>query len=268
VAQAALFSESEPFSLAITGRGGDDPAAFLENLALDLKAIVTLRNQYGPRVQAEVFEVRLPVALFEPLDIPALQTLLNRAHELLAEVGDLRPYYEMPLGPAAPGWEEGVSAATHVIALHNRSADSGEVLPAGFKLRCGGLTAETFPSPAQVALALVESRNEALLLKCTAGLHHPLRHDSPEVGTKMHGFVNLFGAGILAAVHVLDQGAIQTILEEEDPAAFTFAEDVFAWRDLAASTADIEALRRTWLVGYGSCSFDEPREELHALGWL
>src|SRR5690606_34292151 len=124
-AYAALFSESEPFPLALTGWTGAAATIFLEHLALDLKPIVTLRNQYGRRVQAEVFEVRLPVALFDPLDIPALQTLLNRAHELLAEVGDLRPYYEMPLGPTAPGWEEGVSAATHVIALHNRSADSG-----------------------------------------------------------------------------------------------------------------------------------------------
>lgn len=268
VAQAELFSESNPFSLAITGRGGDDPATFLQNLALDLQAITALRAKYGPRVEAGVYEVRLPQRLFDPIDAPALQALLNDVDQLLAEVGELRPYYEMPLSPTHAGWEDGVRTTTQVIALHNRSIDTSEVLPAGFKLRCGGVTTDAFPSPAQLALALVESRNEALLLKCTAGLHHPVRHDSQEVGTKMHGFLNLFGAGILAAVHVLDQGAIQTILEDEDPAAFTFAEDVFAWRDLAASTADIEALRRTWLVGYGSCSFDEPRQDLHALGWL
>ena len=69
---------------------------------------------------------------------------------------------------------------------------------AGAKLRCGGVTADTFPAPEQVARFIVAARDAGVPAKFTAGLHHPVRHFSDDVRTEMHGFLNLYVGGMLA----------------------------------------------------------------------
>ena len=68
-------------------------------------------------------------------------------------------------------------------------------------------------------------------MKATAGLHHPIRRHDESVQTKMHGFLNVFGAGVLALSHGLDQDQIQAIIEDEDPANFIFNEADFSWKN-------------------------------------
>src|SRR5205814_236664 len=71
----------------------------------------------------------------------------------------------------------------------------------GFKLRCGGPTAASFPSPEQVANVLVACRDAGIPLKATAGLHHPFRHYDESLKTEVHGFLNLFVASVLTLTH-------------------------------------------------------------------
>ena len=56
-------------------------------------------------------------------------------------------------------------------------------------------------------------------------------------------------------------------LLDEDPAHFGFTSDAFTWSTYEASS---EAVRRTRTLArsFGSCSFDEPREDLQAMGLL
>ncbi len=81
----------------------------------------------------------------------------------------------------------------------------------------------------------------------------------------MHGFLNVLGAGVLAAEHGWDEGQTAEMLAEEDPAAFVFDDETFHWRDWAITTPQIRA-RRPFVTSLGSCSFDEPRADLRALG--
>ena len=74
----------------------------------------------------------------------------------------------------------------------------------GVKLRTGGIKAEMFPSPEQVAFVIAACRGRNLPLKFTAGLHHPVRMYRDEVETKMYGFLNIFLAGMLALFQNLD----------------------------------------------------------------
>ena len=136
-----------------------------------------------------------------------------------------------------------------------------------FKLRCGGLEASAFPSPEQVAFVIVACRDAGVPLKFTAGLHHPLRHFNAEAQTKMHGFINLFVAGVLAHARKLSEQQIQTIIEEEDAADFRFDDRGLRWKDWSADLEEIGAAR-TRVLSFGSCSFDEPRDDLRKLGWL
>src|SRR5258708_32412167 len=84
----------------------------------------------------------------------------------------------------------------------------------------------------------------------------------------MHGCFNVFGAGMLDHVHHLTRPEIQTIVEEEKATAFKFAGDAFAWQNLKATADEIAGLRQNVLISFGSCSFDEPRDDLRTLGLL
>ncbi|MCB8953549.1 MAG: hypothetical protein H6650_16200 [Ardenticatenales bacterium] len=242
--QIAPFDADHPLALSLLGSGGDD---FLAGVRADLDALAALRRQYGARVTGDAYEVRLPAAA----DLSGLLTAVGAP---LQEAG-LRPFYEIPFDAT---WESRLRPTAWRIATHNNHFRA----QAGFKLRCGGVTADAFPAVTQVAAAIVACRDAGIPLKATAGLHHPFRHFSADVNTHMHGFVNLFGAAILAHVYHLRADEIAPILADENPANFTFTDAHFAWGDLSASVLEIDALRAATLISYGSCSFDEPRQDL------
>jgi hypothetical protein len=137
----------------------------------------------------------------------------------------------------------------------------------GYKLRTGGVTADAFPTPVRIAEALLAATKHHVPIKFTAGLHHPLRLFRDEVGTKMHGFLNVLGAAVLASEHHWDEGEIVQMLEDERAASFSFEDTVFAWREWEMTAERINA-RRKYVTSFGSCSFDEPREDLRALDLL
>ena len=66
----------------------------------------------------------------------------------------------------------------------------------------------------------------------------------------------------------LDEVTLRAVIADEDPSHFRFTDDRLSWKDAAASTAEIAAARRDFVTSFGSCSFDEPRDDLRALGWL
>jgi hypothetical protein len=177
---------------------------------------------------------------------------------LLKEAGSI-------LGSLPAFWEAPAERAERTIALlteHNSNADHPTF---GYKMRTGGVTADAFPTSAQIAPALVTPATQQVPIKFTAGLHHPLRQDRAEVQTKMHGFLNVLGAAVLAAEHRWDAAQTAAMLEDEDVSSFKFDDEFFAWRDWKI---DLRRLgdRRRFATTFGSCSFDEPREDLRALG--
>jgi hypothetical protein len=134
-------------------------------------------------------------------------------------------------------------------------------------MRTGGVTADAFPEADDIARALVTAAVHRTPIKFTAGLHHPVRQYREEVQTKMHGFLNVLGAAILAGEHKWDADQTTEMLEDEEISSFQFTDQYFAWRGWKI---DLERLgrRRTLVTTFGSCSFDEPRDDLRALGLL
>jgi hypothetical protein len=239
------FTEANPLHLSLLS--GD--------MAGELPLWQSFCERYNGRITTTLLETRLP------LTDRITPTLKNNA-QLLANAGfTMRIFYELPFNA---DWDTRLSEVIQAIADYNR--DTGD--NAGFKLRCGGVEPHMFPTPAQIARAIRLCQDADVTMKCTAGLHHPIRHFNEEVSTKMHGFINVFGAGILAAAHNLPTDDIQRIIEEEDAAQFVFSADAFCWRDTAVSLTNITHTRHIQQLSYGSCSFDEPRQDLQALGWL
>src|SRR5215471_4658421 len=164
-------------------------------------------------------------------------------------------------------WEAPPEKAEQTIALIAGHNSDEEMATFGYKLRTGGVTADAFPTSAQIARALLSAATHQLAIKFTAGLHHPIRQFRDEVKTKMHGFLNVLGAAVLAAEHQWNADQAVTMLDDEDPHSFSFTDDLFAWRDWKIDTARLQ-YRRKFVRSFGSCSFDEPREDLRALNLL
>ncbi|GAB5534039.1 MAG: hypothetical protein Rubg2KO_02880 [Rubricoccaceae bacterium] len=214
----------------------------------------------GGRIRCDRFEMRLPVELASDADALAL-TLGDLDGVFRAQGrGASGIALEVPLleAPAT------VAPTAQAIAVANgRAARDAFVL----KLRCGGVTADLFPSVEMLASALVEPIRAEVPFKATAGLHHPVRQYRDEVEAEMHGFVNVFGGAILARRHGLDADALADILSDTDPNHFELGETL-SWKHLSATSPDIAEARERFALSYGSCSFDEPRDDLRQLGWL
>ena len=81
----------------------------------------------------------------------------------------------------------------------------------------------------------------------------------------MHGFLNLFFATAFAGKrHVAE---LCEIIDDTDPARFRFADDGLRYGKDALGAHAIEEARRHF-VGYGSCSFSEPVDDLIELAIL
>jgi len=171
-------------------------------------------------------------------------------------VGELPVFWEAP--------PERAEQTVALIAGHNAEENTATF---GYKLRTGGVTADAFPTSAQIARALVPAATHQLPIKFTAGLHHPIRQFRDEVKAKMHGFLNVLGAAALAAEHHWDADQAVIMLEDEDPRSFSFTDDFFAWRNWKVDTTQVQ-YRRKFVRSFGSCSFDEPRDDLRALEFL
>ena len=219
-------------------------------------------SQSGVPVTA--VEAPLPPELLRRADTSAIQDVI-RAVVAQMERPDVTPFFE---APAKDPWRQATAATITAIADHNGSWKAGRWRPAAFKLRTGGVTADAFPPVEQVAFVIETCLEHGVAFKCTAGLHHPVRRQDESVGTKMHGFLNVLGASVLAYAGKVKGDNLRAVLADEDPASFRFDEQGLTWRKARVSIADISSARRDLMVAFGSCSFEEPLDDLRALGLL
>lgn len=124
----------------------------------------------------------------------------------------------------------------------------------GLKVRCGGVTADAFPSVEHLAAFIRFCVESDVPFKATAGLHHAVRHFDPALGVDRHGFLNL----VLAVCEAV---------ERRDPAPILRSTDVGQLVRLAHAVPEETAKRaRALLVSYGSCSTHAPIDDLKTLG--
>jgi hypothetical protein len=179
-------------------------------------------------------------------------------------------FLELPLRESASeelDWPETVPRQIAALVAHNLSATLRKY-PLGFKLRCGGAEPGDVPSSVAVATAICACRDHGVFWKATAGLHHPFRHVDLKSGVPMHGFINLLTAAVMADAHRLEVDRVQAILEDDDPWHFRFTNEALIWHDLSATVPQIAAARERALRSFGSCSIEEPWQDLTVLGLL
>ena len=159
------------------------------------------------------------------------------ADDLVAD--ETHVYVELPQADVSANW----LAAADVVA------EAGHRL----KFRTGGLDADLVPSPARLAGWLEAALDREASFKCTAGLHHPVRHRDDALGAWQHGFLN-----VLLATHATldgaDVGSVERVLSEHDPGVLL--------ADLRGLGDDALVSARRWFASYGSCSVHEPLDDL------
>lgn len=137
----------------------------------------------------------------------------------------------------------------------------------GTKLRCGGVTADLFPSAGSVAEFIVAAVDSDLPFKATAGLHQPFRHHDDVLGVMRHGFINLL-MGTAAAAEGADIATVESIISEDDQDAFKLSAAFATWGSVSIPGSALRRVRQQRFIAYGSCDFDEPVTALRDLGML
>lgn len=222
---------------AITAPAGSD------ELLADLERIAAFNHEHQ--------DARRGLALIETIELKAdSPAAIESACEAIPD--NLLPYFELPLEPDPRGLITALSGAG-VFA----------------KARTGGMTPELFPSPEALARFIAACCSAGVAFKATAGLHHPFRHDSHTVaGVKEFGFFNVFLSAAFAFNELIDEAGLIELLEDEDAQHFEVRDDTIAWRGEELTAEEVADARTHFAHTYGSCSFEEPIDDLRDLGLL
>lgn len=192
--------------------------------------------------------------------IDAVEMKVEKAEKIRAAMeclpGGVTPYFEVPI-QADPG--------PLIAAVAGAGARA--------KVRTGGVTEVQIPAPEDLARFLLACARARVPFKATAGLHHPVRsvhrltYEPDSAEAAMHGFLNFFLAAAFAA-EGMDAESLAALLREESPRAFAFGDHAVAWRGFRLDVPSLTAVRRDFAIAFGSCSFEEPRDDLKEAGLL
>lgn len=179
--------------------------------------------------------------------------LAHNARRLVQVVDSLEDVLDDVTVFAEPPIPEGTPTHGWLSALDELAARE-----ISLKFRTGGVTEDLFPSAPRLATCIEAALDRELAFKCTAGLHHAVRHRDERSGVSHHGFLNV----LLATRASLDGGGaeeVAAVLEDTDGTALA-----------ARLTADpaLAARTRRWFTAFGSCSVLEAHEDLVELGLI
>jgi hypothetical protein len=276
---------AEPIAAVLFAGLLDDAALFPPGNAHMNTAVASyLQSKQGPRAayigsflcsSKRVGELREALPAATSLDLAlvvpdGVEALPAAVHEVLADERLRLRALELPAGDA------GVALTLDALSLHLPSsalayvevpldahlgANADAIAATGYrvKMRTGGTVATAFPDAARLAAGLIACARADVPFKLTAGLHNAHRHRDGDTGFEHHGFLN-----VLAAVATAAGGGqapeVATLLEERDAAKLA------QWARTLPQAAAHRA--RRLFVGFGTCSIDEPLQDLRDLGLL
>lgn len=238
-----MAGAGEPWriSVLLEPRPGNDISA-------DLDAIARFNDTHEQEQHGLAFIDSCEVRIASPTDV---DVILDQMHE------DLATFFEFPVTTDCRGFVAALSGS-----------------PAAAKIRTGGVVGNAFPTVAEVSAFLHACHGADVPFKATAGLHHPVRgtyrltYEKDSASCTMHGFINLFVAACLVRTAKIDDRVTQLVLKEEDPQAFRFSDQVLGWKDYLIETMKAAHVRESFALSFGSCSFDEPVQDLQRMGAL
>ncbi|MBC8197748.1 MAG: hypothetical protein H8E60_07680 [Candidatus Marinimicrobia bacterium] len=237
------FSQNFPLKLSLLSN----------DLDLDIDQLFLFKDKFGEKVEFSGLESKI-------LDIHSFHTILEKTNEVQNKNQlNMASFFELP---TQENWIDKMIKSIEIITEFNFNHNSNF----GFKLRCGGVEPYMFPSPENIAETIIICIQNNISLKFTAGLHHPVRHYNDSIQTKMFGFFNIFIGGMLAKKYRFNHVELIEVLIDQSSNNFKFKEEGLSWKKYNLSNKEIIQFRENDFISYGSCSFNEPREDLTKLG--
>ncbi len=217
-------------------------------------SVLASENIYETVRQVEDFNARYaPRAVCNTLEVKA-ETSLQIEKIAEAVPPNLMTYVEIPL-------TGNLADLISTLAVKQRRA----------KIRTGGIVETAFPDVKQITRFMRLCLAANVPFKATAGLHHPLRcrraltYEKDAAIGAMNGFLNVF-----LAAGFLRQGIglklIKELLKDEEAENFKFDKTGVCWRqEYFLSVAELKMTREKGIISFGSCSFNEPLEDLEEI---
>ena len=217
-------------------------SVLINELEMDVLRIAAFKQQFHA----------VPAPIIDVVELKA--DSLEKIQQIRATLDhQLTAYVEIPHDP---------DPTPLILALRNTQLRA--------KIRTGGVTADAFPSPEQVLRFIATCAKHEVAFKATAGLHHPLRaeyrltYEPNAPHGEMFGFLNVFltAAWLWAGG---DHDHAMQLLTERDPTSLQFTHDGVTWRDHVMSNDQIANARQSFAIAFGSCSFEEPINEVRIM---
>ncbi len=243
IVPVSRLSEFESAAASVESGAWRLSALVGDDIRADIERIGEFNFRNEGRFEIDVVELKAA----RPGDVQAAMSLITR---------ELTPYFEIPI-------------AENPLEMIRAIGQAG----GRAKVRTGGVTADGIPTTADLARFIKTCAEEDLAFKATAGLHHPIRStyrltyapDSPTA--VMHGFLNVFLAASFA-YNGMDIDRLVAVLEETAPSAFEFESGSVQWRDQMAVRGQLRVTRSEFAIAFGSCSFEEPIEDLKRMSLI
>lgn len=246
VLPAARLDEFLESAQDFISRGGSGDVWRLAVLAGEdiydtLRRVENFNAKNGSRVIGDVLEVRATTE----------SKIENTVNALPPNV---TAYFEIPT-------DQRLSDLVSALAIRGQRA----------KIRTGGVTTDAFPSAREIIRFIRTCLAANVPFKATAGLHHPVRcfkpltYESDAPTGTMNGFLNMYLMTAFAR-YGFKPIVLEQILMDESPQNFKFDENGVWWRnEHYLNNSQLERIRRTNIISFGSCSFTEPIEDLQDL---
>lgn len=225
----------------------DYPAQWLLSIIMTgdvQKAIAQLNSLNNPKIAIASLE-------FPPLPATEIKNILPLIPP------DVESFFEIPFNSDLQSYLP--------LLQHPRAAA---------KIRTGGVTVDAFPNFAQLYQIIFAFAQAQIPFKATAGLHHPLLSKHPVTSEPnspialMQGFLNVAVLAALIYQQKITPEIAVEILQETSPDNFHFTSDRLSWKNYQLNIAEIKSARTQFFRSFGSCSFQEPIDDLKTLKLL
>lgn len=253
-------ADGTPWLFAALGTPCQSEAStdFYKTVEWDLRELRRCREKgfYSScRLDIVSYETKVPVGVLAQKSLTKIydfvSPILERTASLASrEIKDF--YFEVSF---EGDWKASLENMVQALVEWLDENDELDLIP-GIKVRTGGALV---PTVEQIAEAVSQVTSHGLRFKATQGLHHALTHG------KDFGFVNLFAALCLAqgyGTEAFGVAEIERCLQETKSENFHFEQGKFSWNRFTMTHEEIEAARRSHGAAFGSCSLDEPDEDL------
>ncbi len=255
-------NSSEKIRLSLLASPAISANEFLTNFAQELSDFVNLDAGLHDKCSLETIELKIPEDLLNADSKNKITEFIDGISSTIKMNFDHKVFIFCEI-PASGDIEKNMKQVIPAINIHNENFDD-----AGFKLRTGGTASTEIPQSKTIVSAIRECLDHKVVLKFTAGMHHPFRHHDKLLNAKMHGFINVFGAGILAFRHAISDHELRDMIDDENSENFIFNDESFEWKGWISDTKEIHGARNGLVISYGSCSFSEPTDDLKELKFL